>query len=61
VTSRRVVVVGGGIAGLAAAHRLVEHARAGADLDVVLLEGTARLGGTRGDSPCASGSASRAG
>src|SRR5262249_57684083 len=45
VTPRRVVVVGGGIAGLAAAHRLVEHARAGAALDVVLLEGSARLGG----------------
>ena len=29
MTSRCVVVVGGGIAGLAAAHRLVEHARAG--------------------------------
>jgi len=42
------VVVGGGIAGLAAAHRLVEHARDGADLDVVLLEGSARLGGSLG-------------
>jgi oxygen-dependent protoporphyrinogen oxidase len=48
VTPRRVVVVGGGIAGLAAAHRLVEHARAGAALDVVLLEGSARLGGCLG-------------
>jgi oxygen-dependent protoporphyrinogen oxidase len=42
------VVVGGGIAGLATAHRLVEHARDGADLDVVLLEGSARLGGSLG-------------
>src|SRR5262249_57445378 len=40
--------VGGGIAGLAAAHRLVEHARDGADLDVVLLEGSGRLGGSLG-------------
>ena len=48
MTRRRVVVVGGGIAGLAAAHRLVEHARDGADLDVVLLEGSARLGGSLG-------------
>jgi oxygen-dependent protoporphyrinogen oxidase len=37
----RVVVVGGGIAGLAAAHRLVERGR-----DVVLLEACERLGGT---------------
>ena len=43
--SRRVVVVGGGIAGLAAAHRLVETARASA-LDVVLLEAGPHLGGT---------------
>jgi oxygen-dependent protoporphyrinogen oxidase len=38
---RRVVVVGGGIAGLAAAHRLVERGT-----DVVLLEAGERLGGT---------------
>jgi len=48
VTRRRVVVVGGGIAGLAAAHRLVEHAQAGAPLDVVLLEATEQLGGSVG-------------
>jgi protoporphyrinogen/coproporphyrinogen III oxidase len=43
----RVVVVGGGIAGLAAAHRLVELARDGArPLDLVLLEAGDRLGGT---------------
>jgi oxygen-dependent protoporphyrinogen oxidase len=46
VTRRRVVVVGGGIAGLAAAHRLVEHAQDGAALDVVLLESSGRLGGS---------------
>ncbi|MET0503488.1 MAG: protoporphyrinogen oxidase, partial [Candidatus Binatia bacterium] len=43
---RRVVVVGGGIAGLAAAHRLMElqndHML---DLEVALLEGSTRLGG----------------
>ena len=45
---RRVVVVGGGIAGLAAAHRLVEHAQAGAPLDVILLEASGQLGGSVG-------------
>lgn len=48
MSRRRVVVVGGGIAGLAAAHRLVEHAQAGAALDVVLLEAAAQLGGSVG-------------
>jgi protoporphyrinogen/coproporphyrinogen III oxidase len=42
------VVVGGGIAGLAAAHRLVEHAQAGAPLDVILLEASDQLGGSVG-------------
>ena len=47
VTPLRVVVVGGGIAGLAAAHRLGELARAeGRALDLVLLEAADRLGGT---------------
>ena len=47
VTPLRVVVVGGGIAGLAAAHRLVELAREAArPLDLVLLEAAGRLGGT---------------
>jgi oxygen-dependent protoporphyrinogen oxidase len=42
-----VIVVGGGIAGLAAAHRLVELARdEGRPLDLVLLEAAGRLGGT---------------
>ena len=40
----KVVVVGGGIAGLSAAHRLTESKRA--DLDVTLLEGSNRFGGT---------------
>ncbi len=45
--ARRVVVVGGGIAGLAAAHRCLELARArGEQLDLTLLEGRERLGGT---------------
>ena len=47
MTPLRVVVVGGGIAGLAAAHRLVELARDSArPLDLVLLEAEGRLGGT---------------
>lgn len=43
----RLVVVGGGISGLAAAHRAVELARArGVALDLTLLEPRDRLGGT---------------
>lgn len=43
----RIVIVGGGISGLAAAHRLTEHARAhDLTLEVLLLESSARLGGT---------------
>lgn len=43
----RVVVVGGGIAGLAAAHRLVElEATRGQGLDLLLVEARPRLGGT---------------
>jgi oxygen-dependent protoporphyrinogen oxidase len=43
----RAVVVGGGITGLAAAHRLVEASREGdRPVEVTLLEATARLGGT---------------
>ena len=47
MSARRVAVIGGGIAGLAATHRLLERA-SGADApsEVVLLEATARLGGT---------------
>jgi oxygen-dependent protoporphyrinogen oxidase len=45
--TRRVAVIGGGIAGLAAAHRLVETGRdGGAACEVVLLEARAQLGGT---------------
>ena len=45
--NRRVVVVGGGIAGLAAAHRLIElNKEKSLDIEVVLLEASARLGGT---------------
>jgi oxygen-dependent protoporphyrinogen oxidase len=47
MTPLRVVVVGGGIAGLAAAHRLVELAReTHRALDLVLVEAAGRLGGT---------------
>jgi oxygen-dependent protoporphyrinogen oxidase len=47
--SRRVVIVGGGISGLAAAHRLVERSggeTSNAPLEVVLLERSSRAGGT---------------
>ena len=43
---RRVVVVGGGVSGLAAAHRLVELQSKGSPTEVVLLEASGRLGGT---------------
>ena len=44
--SRRIAVVGGGIAGLAAAHRLLELRNAQAsDLEILLLEASHRLGG----------------
>jgi oxygen-dependent protoporphyrinogen oxidase len=47
MTPLRVVVVGGGIAGLSAAHRLVELAGdAQRPLDLVVLEASDRLGGT---------------
>ncbi len=41
----RIAVIGGGISGLASAFTLEEHRRAGADLDYVLYEASARLGG----------------
>ena len=42
----RIAVIGGGISGLAAAHRLVELSRStGRAIDVHLLEGSRRLGG----------------
>jgi oxygen-dependent protoporphyrinogen oxidase len=44
--NRRVAVVGGGIAGLAATHRLIElNQEKSLDIEVVLLEASARLGG----------------
>ena len=44
--SRRIVIAGGGIAGLAAAHRLLELRNAQAlDLEILLLEASHRLGG----------------
>lgn len=43
----RIIVIGGGIAGLAAAHRLLElHAARGIPIDLTLLEARPRLGGT---------------
>jgi oxygen-dependent protoporphyrinogen oxidase len=41
----RIAVVGGGISGLAAAYALEEERRAGADVEYVLYESSARLGG----------------
>jgi len=41
----RIAIIGGGISGLAAAFALEERRRAGADLDYVLFESSARLGG----------------
>jgi oxygen-dependent protoporphyrinogen oxidase len=47
MTPLRIVVVGGGIAGLAAAHRFVELARESArPIDLTLVEAAGRLGGT---------------
>ena len=43
---RRVCIVGGGVSGLAAAHRLVELQPEGQQVEVVLLEASPRLGGT---------------
>ena len=44
--TRHIIVIGGGISGLAAAHRLTELGRAGSvDLRVTLLEASGRLGG----------------
>jgi protoporphyrinogen/coproporphyrinogen III oxidase len=45
--TRRIIVVGGGIAGLAATHRLIELSKEKSlDIEAVLLEASARLGGT---------------
>ena len=45
--TRRIVVIGGGIAGLAAAHRIVElNTEKSLALEVMLLEASPRLGGT---------------
>ena len=45
--TRRIIVIGGGIAGLAAAHRIVElNTEKSLALEVVLLEASPRLGGT---------------
>lgn len=45
---RRVAVIGGGISGLAAAHRFIEREAASSDaqLDLLLIEASARTGGT---------------
>jgi oxygen-dependent protoporphyrinogen oxidase len=51
MTSRRVLVVGGGITGLAAAARLVDVAATDIDVDVELWEAGDRLGGKIATSP----------
>jgi len=48
-TTPRIIVVGGGIAGLAAAHRVIERSRAEQrPVDLLLLEARQRLGGSIG-------------
>ena len=42
---KRIAIIGGGISGLAAAFALEQHRRAGIDLDYVLYEASASLGG----------------
>ncbi|MBI4488288.1 MAG: FAD-dependent oxidoreductase, partial [Deltaproteobacteria bacterium] len=45
--NRRIIVVGGGISGLAAAHRLTELSREeNLGLEILLLEASQRLGGS---------------
>jgi protoporphyrinogen/coproporphyrinogen III oxidase len=45
--TRRIVVIGGGIAGLAAAHRIVElNSQKSLDIEVMLVEASHRVGGT---------------
>ncbi|HEX2476090.1 MAG TPA: protoporphyrinogen oxidase, partial [Lacipirellulaceae bacterium] len=45
--NRRIIVIGGGIAGLSAAHRIVElNQERSLDLEVLLLEASHRLGGS---------------
>jgi oxygen-dependent protoporphyrinogen oxidase len=45
--TRRIVVIGGGIAGLAAAHRIVEVSKEKSlDIEVQLFEAAPRLGGS---------------
>ena len=44
---KRIVVIGGGITGLAAGHRIVEHSReSGKPVELTILEASGRLGGT---------------
>jgi len=44
---KRIIIIGGGITGLAAAHRLIEYSKGTpAEFDVTVLEASSRLGGT---------------
>ena len=42
---KKVIIIGGGIAGLAAAYRIQRKISEGADLECILLEGSGRFGG----------------
>ena len=42
---KRIAIIGGGVAGLSAAHALEQRRRAGADIEYILYESSARLGG----------------
>jgi oxygen-dependent protoporphyrinogen oxidase len=42
---KRIAIIGGGIAGLSAAHELERHRHFGAEIDYVLYEGSPRIGG----------------
>ena len=42
---KRIAIIGGGIAGVAAAYQVALQQRAGADVEFVLFEATSRLGG----------------
>ena len=48
----KLLVVGGGVAGLAAAHRAIELTRDGRPVDLTLLEASGRLGGTISTERC---------
>ena len=42
---KKIIIIGGGIAGLAVAHRIQREINDGSDLECILLEGSDRFGG----------------